>query len=119
MQILLVEDDKSIRDVLNTYICDVSQGRHCEMAKTLAEAIALVTRKRFDFIFLDLLLPDGMGTPLIPYAKQLYPYNTPQICVTSAMHGSAKIAEENGVIYLSKPFALDILDELLLNIKTA
>lgn len=115
MKILLVEDDRSTREILKEYICDESQGRHCESAKTLAEAIHMVTVTRYDLILLDLLLDGEMSTPLIKYVRRLYYNDPPIICILSAMNGAGEIATQNDIANcIIKPFNLETIDEIIL-----
>lgn len=118
MEILIVEDDKSIREVLETYLCDESRGQNCDHADTLAGAIGMVGRKKYDLILLDLLLADGLSVPIIKLSRELYPDAPPTICMISAMHGAKQIAEENNVnSFIPKPFDLDTIDDLVIKRK--
>lgn len=111
MKILMLEDDPSICETLREYICDASQGRECDTAKTVAEAHRFLLNNRYDVILCDLLIE---GVPCVEFlrsAKQIQPQS--RMCVMSAWKGADKIAEENKInCFLSKPFDLDIIDEL-------
>lgn len=61
--ILIVEDSKPISKFLKSRF--ESRGFECDCAHTLKEAIQKVGSKRFDFITLDLYLPDGEGDELL------------------------------------------------------
>ena len=56
--ILLVEDTVETYHLVKIA---VGQSAHLEWAKSLAEAYALVDKKDFDLVLLDLTLPDGDG----------------------------------------------------------
>lgn len=115
MRILLVENDRSIREILKNYLCDESQGRSCDSADTLAEAIQMVTVVRYDLILLDLLLDGEMSTPLIKYVCRLYADNPPNICIVSALMNARKIAEQYNISNcITKPFTFETIDELIL-----
>lgn len=112
-EVLIVEDDKATRDVMAMYLCG-EPGRKCTEAKTLDEAMELVKQKRYDFIFLDLLMQDVYATPLIDFARDLYKDNPPTIIVMSAVTGAHKLIEKYRVNkFVSKPFDLDIIDDIL------
>lgn len=66
--ILIVEDSKLINDNLKKQLED--DGHETEQAFDLESAIALIQTNRFDYVLLDLILPDGEGEMLLPYAKR-------------------------------------------------
>lgn len=114
MQILLVEDDKSIREILHSYLCDETQGRHCEATSNVREAIEMISKKRYDLIMLDLLLEGEIGTSVIQHARRTWQDDPPTICILSAMTGADKVAEANNVNwFIPKPFPFEIIDELI------
>lgn len=66
--ILIVEDSKLISDNLKKSLED--NGHRIEQAFDFDTAVALVQTHRFDYVLLDLILPDGEGEMLLPYAKR-------------------------------------------------
>ncbi|MGD9969787.1 MAG: response regulator [Sulfuricurvum sp.] len=66
--ILIVEDSKLINDNLKTSL--ERDGHHVEQAFDFDSAVALVQSGRFNYILLDLILPDGEGEMLLPFAKR-------------------------------------------------
>ncbi|HEX5622997.1 MAG TPA: response regulator [Sulfuricurvum sp.] len=66
--ILIVEDSKLISDNLKKSL--ELDGHYLEQAYDLETAITLTQSHRFDYILLDLILPDGEGEMLLPYAKR-------------------------------------------------
>jgi DNA-binding response OmpR family regulator len=114
LEILIVEDDPSICDTLESYLCEVHKLRNCDCAETLQAAIEKVEKKHYDVILLDILLNGDLGTPLIAIAREWYPDKPPFIIVMSAMHGACNLAERNKADYfLPKPFDLETLDEII------
>lgn len=80
----------------------------------------MVEKKRYDLILIDLILECEMATPIISRIRELYPDNCPGICVMSAMTGAEKIVEENKIThFIKKPFALETLDEIILDKNTS
>ena len=66
--ILIVEDSKLINDNLKKSLEE--DGHNIEQSFTIETAISLIQSNRFDYILLDLILPDGEGEILLPYAKR-------------------------------------------------
>lgn len=65
--ILIVEDSKLINNNLRKSL--ESDGHYVEQAFDYETAVGLIQSHRFDYILLDLILPDGEGEMLLPYAK--------------------------------------------------
>ena len=66
--ILIVEDSKLISNNLKK--CLEEDGHHTEQAFDFYTAVEQIKTHRFDYILLDLILPDGEGEMLMPYAKR-------------------------------------------------
>ena len=112
-RLLIVEDDKSIRETLNEAL--VAEGYQVEACKTGDEAEARIfsqfdTRKKIDLIVLDLMLPNLNGLELCRRVRKNN-IKTPILIV------SAKDSESDRVLglevgaddYLIKPFGLNEL----------
>lgn len=67
-KILIVEDSKLINDNLKKSLEE--DGHNVEQAFDLTMAIDLIRSHRFDYVLLDLILPDGEGEMLLPYTKK-------------------------------------------------
>lgn len=67
MRTLIVEDheivDQSLRIILN----EVGLCRHPVSARTIADALEQASNIDFDFIILDLILPDGCGEQILDF----------------------------------------------------
>ncbi|WP_161847882.1 response regulator transcription factor [Athalassotoga saccharophila] len=104
-RILIVEDDKSIGDILNLYL---SKKYDTVLVNDGMEAARIIKKERFDLILLDLMLPNISGETLAQMADLS---RIPVIIIT------AKSSEEDilnglklGVIdYITKPFSPKIL----------
>lgn len=68
----IVEDDALLRQVLIETVNQVPELRVVGEAATLAEGLALAQSKP-DVMLIDLLLPDGNGTQLIRYVREVCP----------------------------------------------
>jgi DNA-binding response OmpR family regulator len=118
MKILILEDDDAISWTLKHYLCNGNANMHCDQAKKLPEAQALLSKTRYDLIFVDILLEEGVGTPLIAQARELYPAAPPYICIITAMANAQITASRHKVNkLLLKPFTLEGIDELMLDAK--
>lgn len=117
MTILIVEDDKTIGDLLKMYFCGPSHGHDCDTAHGINEAKEMLLAKHYDVVVLDLLLDGEFCTPLIDFIHHIDKDRQPNICMMSAMTGADKIAKQNKVIFIPKPFSFETIDELVLNKK--
>lgn len=80
-RILHVEDDADVRRVVSTIAGDFAD---CDAAENITQARAMIERKAYDLVLLDLGLPDGSGWDLVPDLERLNP--PPRIVVFSASH---------------------------------
>ena len=110
-QILIAEDDQSIRTVLSTDLAnnyDVKTTGNCsELWKWTSEGIG-------DLVILDVMMPDENGLELIPKIKKIRPEL--KIIVISAQNTilTAMQAVEKGAYeYLAKPFELSELNKII------
>lgn len=66
-KILIVEDSKLMNDNLRK---SLEEDGHCvEQAFDIKSSVDLIQLHHFDYILLDLILPDGEGEMLLPYIK--------------------------------------------------
>ncbi len=103
MNVLVVDDDASIRKLLNAWIGRM--GHHVALADTGRQAIELLRQKSYDLVFLDLFLADMTGDKVL---VQLPQANPPPVVMISGMADSAEMdfALSHSVVYaLSKPFS--------------
>lgn len=61
MNILIVDDDRSIRLLLERMVIKYQGGANVLLCPTAAEAIKVIERTKIDGAFLDLVLPDLPG----------------------------------------------------------
>ena len=70
-RMMIVEDHAAFAQALGFVL---GKGTHISLARTLEEGRAMIrTTEPFDVVVLDLSLPDGEGTDLIPEIRQRYP----------------------------------------------
>lgn len=105
MRVLLVEDDKSLGRAVRDHL--VNQNNAVDWAETLEDAYAAVSTTRYDFILLDLRLPDGSG---LDFLKNIRTKNltSPVVILTAHDQISERIEGLNSGAddYIVKPFDL-------------
>lgn len=67
--ILIVDDDPSVRQRLKRVAGQAAPQARCAMAGSLAEAREQMSSSRFDLALLDVGLPDGSGLDLLPWMQ--------------------------------------------------
>jgi DNA-binding NarL/FixJ family response regulator len=67
--ILIVDDDPSVRERLARVTARAAPQARCAMAGSLAEARQRLSAGRFDLALLDVGLPDGNGLGLLPWMQ--------------------------------------------------
>lgn len=111
--LLLVEDDKSIRDVIHSYL--TQNGFTVEVAANGKEAMERLQSKSISMLITDVMMPGVDGFQLANHARQLHP-ELPIIMLTAL---DQLVNKERGFVsgvddYLTKPIELK---ELLLRIR--
>lgn len=113
--ILVVDDEKSQRDILKTILED--EGYEAEVSSNTANALNLIKGGDFDIVLTDLKMPDSDGLDLLN--KILKNDNSTCVIIMTA-HGTIDTAVEamkrGAFDYLTKPLERD---ELLLCLKRA
>ncbi len=73
MKLLIVDDSELIRDALLLMLENIQGIESVQTAATLAQALESVPSLLPTFVILDLHLPDGNATQIIPSIKRLAP----------------------------------------------
>lgn len=68
MKILIIEDEKGLRESIESYFAD--DGNVCEVAIDYNTAITKVGLYNYDCILLDIGLPDGSGFDVLKHLKE-------------------------------------------------
>ena len=105
MNLLIVEDEKSLAGEIAVFL--TREGLLCEMAYTGRDASEKIEVNLYDFILLDLGLPDYNGLDLITEAKNAG-NNAAIIIITArgAVEDKVRGLDLGADDYLAKPFAL-------------
>jgi DNA-binding response OmpR family regulator len=101
--LLVVDDDRRIRDLLSRFLSN--EGYRITTAETAADARAKLKGLSFDLIVLDVMMPGETG---FEFAKSLREISTVPILMLTARDAAEsriKGLEMGADDYLSKPFA--------------
>ena len=117
LQVLLVDDDKNIRQTLQVSLksldCDVST------ASSVEDAIVLLKSRGFDFVLTDFKLEKSTGIDVIRYSKKIRPTPISAVMTAYASFDNAVEAIKEGAYdYLPKPFTSAQLEHLLQKVRT-
>lgn len=110
--ILLVDDDDSIRWVLNEALVDL--GLQVTQTSDADSAIKFLERDQYDLIISDVRMPGTSGIELLKHCQQFFP-ELPVIIMTAHSDlDSAVTAYTKGAFeYLPKPFDLDEVNDII------
>ena len=109
-RILAVDDEPVVLDSFRRIL--VLEGYSVDTVEKGPEALGLVQRNDYDFVFTDLKMPDMDGTEVVKSVKHLRPdvdvavitgYGTIETAVDTMQHGA--------VAYVQKPFTAEELSE--------
>ena len=111
-RILILDDELIIRKALEEQlrrkrysVCSVS---------TLKEAEQHLLKDEFDLLFVDVHLPDGMGTDLLERVSQIP--NSPLVAIITGngtIESAVKCMQEGAFDYIIKPFSSSQIDVLM------
>lgn len=103
--ILVVDDEPDLRTLYELTL--LREGYRVDAAATLAEAVQMLERQRFDAVITDMRLPDGMGLELL---QRMVAEQRPERCIVMTAYGSTENAVDalkaGAFDYLTKPVDL-------------
>jgi DNA-binding NtrC family response regulator len=107
--VLIVDDDKTIREMLFELL---SEDHRCQSAKTADEALTLLEKETFDVLLTDISMPGLSGLELLEIMRQRYP-QTPVIIISGAgdLDNAQNLISRGAFAYLLKPFRLETVEE--------
>lgn len=115
--ILVIEDEETISNPFVAFLKSQDFSKVKNVA-TFAEAEKMLLSNRFDLIFLDVNLPDGLGVDLIPLIQKesarLDPQRKSHVIMLSGIAASemiVKCMQQGAIDYITKPFTLDVIKE--------
>ena len=104
---LVVEDEQNIRDLVCLHL--KIEGFNCLGVPTGTEALELASRRRFDLIVLDLMLPGLDGVSVCRAVRRDTPNrNVPILMLTARREEADKVIglDSGADDYLTKPFGI-------------
>jgi DNA-binding response OmpR family regulator len=105
MTVLIVEDEKSLSHEIEIFL--TKEGYHCDVAFNGASASEKIFVNNYDFVLLDLGLPDSDGFQVLKEAKERGCESAFIILTArSGVDDKVKGLEMGADDYLSKPFSL-------------
>jgi DNA-binding response OmpR family regulator len=104
MRVLLVEDQRDFADELGEFL--KREGFLCDFAFNCSEATEQLGVNPYDFVLIDLGLPDGDGFEVLSHGKEVSP-TTLYIIITARAEVDDRVKGllEGADDYLSKPFS--------------
>lgn len=109
-KVLVVDDSKTIRNILNKIFSSDPAFEVCAMAEKPSEVEALIIKHKPDVITLDIHMPEMDGVTLL---KQIAPkYNIPTVMISSISMAEGPLVlealEHGAVDYIQKPEVSEI-----------
>jgi len=113
-KILIVDDERSMRDVLSIMLKRAGYG--VSAASDGEEAIAHIDKELFDLVITDLKMPKAGGLDVLRAVKESSPESVVLIITAFASAESAVEAMKLGAYdYLTKPFQVDEVQLIVRN----
>ncbi len=104
--ILIVDDEESVRRLLNRRLTD--EGYQCHEASNARQALDALRRKNIGLVMLDIKMPGKSGVELLPEIKSGYPdISVIMITATADMRTAIQCLKQDAYDYITKPFELD------------
>jgi two-component system NtrC family sensor kinase len=113
-KVLIVEDEPDLAAVF-VNLLDIFD-LDCRTAESAQSAQAIVSKEKFDFLIIDLTLPDLSGIDLYQDIVLKSPEYKGQVIFTSGMNISDELNQimaKDNTSFLAKPFSLDKLKQVL------
>ena len=105
--ILLVEDDKPLRDALDKFLGQ--NDFRVSQSDCLADAVRRLEETVFDLILLDLTLPDGNGLELLERFSGQYPDRMVVLTGTGSIETAVMAMKKGAHDFLQKPVNPELL----------
>lgn len=105
-KVLLVDDEEDICLLLSGIL--KREGFKTSYALNLENAKEMLSQEEFAAAFIDLNLPDGIGSELIPIIKEMRT-DTKIIMISAYDMGLVKASKEGADYLIKKPFSRNII----------
>ncbi|MDR1709977.1 MAG: sigma-54 dependent transcriptional regulator [Candidatus Accumulibacter sp.] len=111
-RVLVIDDEEDIRELLDLTLARMGLSADC--AGTVAEARALLKKRRYSLCLTDMRLPDGEGLEIVRLIGAEYGETPVAVITAFGSADNAVAALKAGAFdYLAKPVALDQLRTLI------
>ena len=113
-RVLIVEDEPDLSAVF-VNLLDVF-GVQSQVAEDASMAKIAIVQDKFDFVIIDLTLPDESGVDLYKDMVLSHPEYKGNVIFTSGMNVTEELGEimrEDGISFLAKPFSIEKLKQAL------
>ena len=111
--LLFVDDETEILEILVDLFMD--EGYQLHTATRASDAMQIMDSHPIDFVLTDLRLPDSSGSEFLEKVHESHP-DAVRVLTSGyfdVQFGQVKEDASNGTIYLSKPWDLDTLKNLV------
>jgi DNA-binding NtrC family response regulator len=111
--LLFVDDETEILEILVDLFTD--EGYHLHTATRASDALQIMNNHPIDFVLTDLRLPDSSGSDFLEKVRESHP-DAVRVLTSGyfdVQFGQVKEDANNGTIYLSKPWDLGTLKNLV------
>jgi DNA-binding NtrC family response regulator len=111
--LLFVDDETEILEILVDLFSD--EGYQLHTATRASDALRIMNNHPIDFVLSDLKLPDTSGSEFLERVKESHP-DVVRVLTSGyfdVKFGHVKEDKDNGTIYLSKPWDLSTLKNLV------
>lgn len=105
-KVLLIDDETEICFLLSNVLRRA--GAQCVLAHSIAEGREALGQGRYDAVFLDIHLPDGLGYDLIPEIRRLQP-ETRVIAISAVDNERVAAADRGADLFIPKPLSKDVV----------
>ena len=109
LQVLIVDDDKSLLEVLSDIVS--AAGHKVHSSSDGGEAVELIRRQPFDLVITDLMMPGADGMEVLRAARRNQP-ETLVIIITghASLQTAIEAVREGAYDYIRKPFNLEEIE---------
>jgi DNA-binding response OmpR family regulator len=111
MKVLVVEDDKSIRETLGLVLDSYELEPH--LVESGEAALRALEASWPDVILLDLTLEDMTGEDFYRRMSQRFGHVPPTVVLSAVPRGEDRVKHMAGARFLAKPYTLDQLIDVL------
>ncbi len=103
-RVLVIDDDRDIREFVKAILLD--EGYEVVTAENGSNALNILNQYKPDLILLDMRMPIMDGWAFSKAYRQMYPNQAPIVVLTAATDAAQFANQINADSYLSKPFDL-------------